>query len=998
MVVGPNRGVGRELLRRLALAGPGWVGFDHATPASLAHDLAAPSLAADGLAGVDEIERRAIVDEALDAALDPGHSMAELADGVGFRDAVANAVEALRLAGLRPDDVAGAGLEDADKARFLARVLEGYQRGLAERGRVDAADVFRRAVAVVEEGGLAGDGAAGSDAAGTRAGSDGAAAPRILLMAELPDRGLAGRFLRALADRAAAETLPAEIGATPTIDLFAAGGPADEVRETLRRVIASGRRWDEVEIVATDPTVYGSALDALATRLGIPVTYAVGLPVERTRQGRAVAAYLEWIQSDFPSEVVRRMLETGDLRPAGAGEEDGVPSGDRLARRLRELRIGWGRARYLKAIGHRLDWLEAAPAEPAGDDWRTAEEIAEKRARELAELRALKSLLTAVLDATAPVPDRVGRGGGPTSSAEIARGVMAFLAHVPTPTPVEKEARRRLVERLEAVDQKLFRPTGFGAAVTILRGHLDLRVPSPGAEGPLPWSSAGGALHLSDLDHGGWTGRPLTFVVGLDAERFPGAGIQDPILLDEDRLRLDADALPTSTDRLAEKRDALDALRARVGGSLTLSCSQWSALEGRAVAPAADLLQAFRLRERDPARNYDDLSDALAPIACPVPRGAGRLDAADVWLAALSSDDGLKSGVAQVLEAHPRLAAGLAAREARQGPGFTAWDGRIEPRPDALDPRRSGRLVSNSQLERLAGCPLSHLYRKVLYLRKPDDPELDPGRWLEARHRGSLLHDVYEHALRRARERAVGHDEAGFEEVALEVLSEQLDRYRGKVPVPSEVVFRHEAEALRRDVGSFVRHVRQHGVSWVDLEKVFGYGHAAPPPVEIELDGGTLKVCGRIDRIDRTDDGLVVIDYKTGGTWGYGAKEGTWNGGRHLQHLLYTRVAERLYGEPVERMEYHFPSVRGQNEVRRYEAAWLREGEAVLDAILDHVATGRFVPSADESDCKYCDYKAICRVEVGDWNDIDSPPVEWAKTRWEELGEYERLRWLRALG
>lgn len=1013
IVVAPNRGVGRERLRARALTS-GWLGWEHATPISLAEDLAALGLARDGLTLVDELEQRAILDEALDRALagsDDPAGLAELKEGVGFREAVANAVEALRLAGVDPPGLTKARLEDGAKRRLLADVLIRYARGLEERRRVDTADVFRRALEALEAGST----------------PDG----EVRLLPSLETRGLAGRFVQAL-ERAGATTLPGtpvaslapppllantnildaesrlsflhavrsapDLDDTPTLDLFAAAGPTDELREVLRRVMASGRRWDEVEIVATEPTAYGCALDALATRLGIPVTYAVGLPVGRTRQGRAVTAYLEWIQEDFPAETLRRMLETGDLRPAARDEEDGVPSGDRLARRLRELRIGWGRPRYLKTIDNRLDWLAKAPAEPANDDRHTAEELADRRAREIDELDALKVLLTAVLDATPPVADRTGKGGRPTSPAEIARGVLAFLHHVPTPTPVEKEARRRLVERLDRIDAKLFRQTAFGPAVTILKGHLDLRVPSPGAEGPLPWSSAGGALHLSDLDHGGWTRRPMTFVVGLDAERFPGAGIQDPILLDEDRKRIDREALPTSTARLAEKRWDLAHLLARVRGSLTLSCSLWSALEGRAVAPAADLLQAFRLRERDATKNYDDLLEALKPIACPVPRGAGRIDAADVWLAALSSADGLKAGLPQVLESHPRLKAGLDARDARKSPEFTAWDGRIEPRPDALDPRRSGRLVSNSQLEKLAGCPLSHFYRKVLYLKKPDDPELDPGRWLEARHRGSLLHDVYEHALRRARERGIDHEQDAFEAVALEVLAEQVDRYRGKVPVPSEVVFRHEAAALERDVRSFVRHLRERGVEWIDLEKVFGYGPGAPPPVEIEVGDGTLAVCGRIDRVDRSDEGLVIIDYKSGSTWGFGAKEGTWHGGRRLQHLLYSRVAARLYEEPVDRMEYHFPSVRGQNETRGYPVRALAEGEAVLDAILDHAATGRFVPSDSEDDCKWCDYQAICRVESDDWFDIDSPPVEWAKTVRDELPEYERLRWLRGLG
>ncbi|NIR78508.1 MAG: hypothetical protein GWO00_09055, partial [Gemmatimonadetes bacterium] len=67
-----------------------------------------------------------------------------------------------------------------------------------------------------------------------------------------------------------------------------------------------------------------------------------------------------------------------------------------------------------------------------------------------------------------------------------------------------------------------------------------------------PWSSAGGALHLSDLEHGGYTGREAVFLVGMDAELVPGAGGQDPVLLDGDRRVLGAD-LPTSAELLKER-------------------------------------------------------------------------------------------------------------------------------------------------------------------------------------------------------------------------------------------------------------------------------------------------------------------------------------------------------------------------------------------------------------------------------------------------------------
>ena len=45
----------------------------------------------------------------------------------------------------------------------------------------------------------------------------------------------------------------------------------------------------------------------------------------------------------------------------------------------------------------------------------------------------------------------------------------------------------------------------------------------------------GGCLHVAHVLAGGHSGRPHTFIVGLDDGRFPGVGLQDPILLDEER-------------------------------------------------------------------------------------------------------------------------------------------------------------------------------------------------------------------------------------------------------------------------------------------------------------------------------------------------------------------------------------------------------------------------------------------------------------------------------
>src|SRR3970282_2085634 len=92
VLVCPNRGVGRELLRALAVKGVGWVGFEVTTPAELAVELTAMDIAKDGRAA-DDFQRRGILDRAIDATLLNGRGesrLADLVDGVGFRDALAN--------------------------------------------------------------------------------------------------------------------------------------------------------------------------------------------------------------------------------------------------------------------------------------------------------------------------------------------------------------------------------------------------------------------------------------------------------------------------------------------------------------------------------------------------------------------------------------------------------------------------------------------------------------------------------------------------------------------------------------------------------------------------------------------------------------------------------------------------------------------------------------------------------------------------------------------
>ncbi len=995
LVVAPSFGVGRELLRCLSRRGQAWVGFEVTTPAALALRIAGRSLASDGLRPIDGFAQQALLDEALDGALSQGAQagLGELSEGVGFRASVHGAVLALRAADVSVSDVRSGHFRELSRKLFLARVLERHEELLRERRAADSATIYRLAIEQL---------AAGTDLDAPLG------AGLVLLVPGIGLRGLAGHFVHTLKDLGARVLrtdptvgLPApdsvlwEEGtpATPLaflhtpdhapsleggIELFHAASITDELREVLRRVVHSGRRWDEVELITPSPSAYGSALHALASGLGIPVTYGAGLPLERTRPGRVVHGYLDWIGGGFQADPIRRLLEAGDLRPpTGAGFH--APAS--LARRFRSLRIGWGRRRYRTEIRKALAALDALT--PGA--WESQDGFERRVRGARAELEALRSILFPALKATPSVPDRLGEGGAPVAPAELAHGLKAFLKRVPAGRGPDALAKEEVLRTLDRVEATLRRRTGFEAALTILRSHLDLRVRAAdlrGAEDPddrgAPWLSQGGHLHMSDLAHGGFTGRPFTFVLGLDADRVPGSPGQDPVFPDVDRRAVGAD-LPTSSDRVREQAHALAALLARLRGEVTLSFGAWDATAARSVGPSPVLLRGLRVRARSDLPTFQKLRDHLGGVACPIPRiGFDALDADDVWMSLLTDGGVLRPGIEAVRHAFPFLDRGLGAERSRREGVPGPYHGLVAPRPELLDPRRNQEIVlSASRLESLGACPLRYLHATVLRLRPPDDPELHPDRWLDPLQRGTLLHALFERTLSTARRLGIEESEPGFEELALSALERLAEDATVEIPSPGEGVRLRELAGLREDARSFVRMIREHGALWSRLEMRFGVG--VSDEVSIPIAGGPLRLRGAVDRVDEDLQGLHVIDYKTGTPRDYEEGKGTYNGGRRLQHAIYAQVAEQIMDRDVATGAYHFPTRRGQNLIVNFSRERFTDLGELLGRMLDGVGEGAFLPTDDPGDCRYCDFAAICRARGGDWGRVDSPLAAWSE-------------------
>jgi RecB family exonuclease len=974
---------GREILRALGLARRNWIGFEPTDPKKLANELVAHDIVRDGLRIADRFDLDALLDQSIDDTIMRGGDglaveIRRLADQIGFRKAIRRSIEALRLEGIDSPALRCTDLEDLRKRNFLADVYGTYEHKLRFTKLADTAEVYRRAAIGISRGNIS--------------------LPRatIILLPGLPLHGLRGRFIEALRGRGAVvlqddasgadsprfNLAPASVAvpleAERNIEIFAASSPLHEIKEVLRRCLAAGLHWDEVEIIATDANVYGCALDSIARRLHIPVSYAVGLPAHRTRPGRVVAAYLRWIQEDFSDEVIRALLESGDLVPDGDFKNS---NGVSLARALRKLRIGWGRSRYLEHIAAEE---RRALVERSEDEDETAEQQ-QHRMEQLADFAALRALFTPILDATPPIPDRLHRNTTRLAPAALADGLSVMLQFAVTDHDVDRIAKERLQAKLERIRLTMTREMSFDSAIAALRERLDARVPAVGATGPAPWSSSPGHVHLTDLQHGGFTGRRATFIVGLDAGRFPRAALRDPLLTDHDRLLI-SPALMTNPERVAEAQFRFASLFARLRGSVTLSYSAYDTVEGRKLGPAAVVLEAFRLKTGNPAANYERLRESTSQIATAVARKNAILDVDDVWLSAMSEDGIIRASQHVVRNAFAGLDRGLHANDQRKLREVTPYHGLVQPRAN-LDPRKSGEVVSPSRMEALGTCALRYYYRYVLGIKPPDIPEFDTEIWLDPRNRGSLLHEVYEFTLSEARRRNIEVLSSEFEQLAREQLDEGCRRWRDLVPPPSNTVYAREVVELRADVAAFTNMCRADGAKWVALELQFGADDK--PGVSVELIGGRVNLQGRIDRVDETEEEqLVVIDYKTGSAARYTGV--AFDGGRRLQHYLYGVAVQQLLGKPAVRMAYRFPTARADGAIVPFDIAGLAAGRELLSALLDNVAAGRFLPTDNSTDCTFCDFRTACRVTTSK-SETASPLANWARNLAPVPDEYRPL-------
>jgi RecB family exonuclease len=309
----------------------------------------------------------------------------------------------------------------------------------------------------------------------------------------------------------------------------------------------------------------------------------------------------------------------------------------------------------------------------------------------------------------------------------------------------------------------------------------------------------------------------------------------------------------------------------------------------------------------------------------------------------------------------PRIAALLALSAAHPMDGWLAAAAGSVP-GHGLD---AALPVSPTALETLLGCPHRFLLERVIGFQEPSAPPAL--REIGQPAYGGLFHLVAEQFYRRYGEAFCRGDGtlADWQARLDPIVNSAFETFVQQYPLVGETVREHERERLRQDARELLESDWRAGGSrrFVDVERVFG----RPTPVALAIDGRTVHVRGRIDRLDVVDGVVVLRDLKTGRPYPRLGRVAGPDPGLDVQLGLYGLVVKTMardWGLPVRiAAAYAYFGRRGSDERDfRHDFDTVLEPAARqwLALAADLLAERAFPRTPNADDCTYCPFQPVC--------------------------------------
>ncbi len=274
--------------------------------------------------------------------------------------------------------------------------------------------------------------------------------------------------------------------------------------------------------------------------------------------------------------------------------------------------------------------------------------------------------------------------------------------------------------------------------------------------------------------------------------------------------------------------------------------------------------------------------------------------------------------------------------------------------------------LSDTLIEEYLACPFRFFARKVLGLA----PIEEAGEFDDDRSRiGSRVHAL----LREIEELRLAANSSALDPVAITI--ENFMSVEITDDDPASIALDHVEKArVRHLINRYIAQSREYFSGGpnvptpVAFELSFGSrSRATLPPLRIGAGPRSILIQGRIDRVDRFDDGgFRVIDYKTGASPTMVSVQRL----EHLQLPLYSLAYASSVedgAEPGTPRDVGYWSLKGKGfkavKIDDWEKVFSGVESRVLD-VVDAIRTGEFDvdPAADECE-QTCPYAMICRIK-----------------------------------
>jgi ATP-dependent helicase/nuclease subunit B len=770
--------------------------------------------------------------------------------------------------------------------------------------------------------------------------------------------------------------------ADESLRLVSAPDPAREVRAAARACLSwaqAGRPFWQMAVAYRHGDAYRPLIEAVFLEAGIPVYLHEGSPLAERPLGRRTLALLDLHDSELSRQSVMDFMTDARFPKPLRDEYGGIPA-SRWDSVSRQAGIVGGAEQWTSRLAALRNELEGAGA---GADW---------SARRIADIDQLGSFV-ADLDA------RLRSHPVRASWSEHLDGFQALLGRYVVGGDQVIESLRGL-ERFTALDAEVDHDTFLGVvrrAIDTLRSE-DVLDGTPGA-------FARRGVNVVAVSSLVGVRFPCLWILGATERAFPPPARQDPILLDDERIKLARRAgLPLAlrgargTEEQLQFTLACDAAAER----LVVSYARRATGESRPRLPSiffrelASQLEGRRVSaEQAPLLRRVDVERIPGEaIGVPIPGGRYASDAAGVARAAdaavsvaerdrtlLQARVSAPLATATFERVAPAFARALAAQRARASSRYSEWDGALSVA--ALEALRrllpDGRTYSPTALETYAKCPQQFLMSNVLRVHSIEEPERTVR--IDSLRRGNLFHRI----LERFHREWSGGEPAALDadaETRMRVIAEAecdaaADRGETGYPAMWAADRTEVIEDCRRWLGIERDDPDTRALPLGACEARFGPprpgetddGLSQDEPLEVDLGGRTLRVTGRIDRMTWTGspaERFQVLDYKTGQV--RDEKPAQLQGGRMLQLPLYVLAGAQLLGVDPSAGDaaYVYPTRRGGFKTVRWTSEDMTDRREdvtrLLTSVLDGIHSGDFLiaPWRDDKACRYCAFKGVC--------------------------------------